>query len=112
MSSNPTVRPHGGSVAEVRATNTDASAERLPLDFNAMLSRIRAEFFEMPGLRLTEAQARRLWSLDRRTCEVLLAVLVDAKLLAWQPDGRVMKAEGEDATSYQGGSVMNKKRRK
>ena len=60
-----------------------------------MLSRVRAEFFEMPGLRLTEAQARRLWSLDRRTCEVLLAVLVDAKLLAWQPDGRVTKADGE-----------------
>jgi len=70
-----------------------ASPERLPFDFDAMLSSIRREFFEMPGLRLTEAQVRRLWSLDQHTCAVLLAVLVDAKLLTWRTDGRVMKAE-------------------
>jgi hypothetical protein len=30
--------------------------------------RIRAEYAEMPGLKLTAAQAQRLWGLDRQSC--------------------------------------------
>jgi hypothetical protein len=37
-----------------------------------LLVRIRGEFREMPGLRLTRAQARRLWHLDLHQCEALL----------------------------------------
>jgi len=37
-----------------------------------LLHRIRSEFLEMPGLRLTPAQAARLWALDRHTSERLL----------------------------------------
>ena len=36
---------------------------------------------EMPGLRLTPAQAQRLWGLDRESCQVLLGALVDDKFL-------------------------------
>ena len=45
------------------------------------LARIKAEYLEMPGLRLTPAQAQRLWGLDSCTCEGVLAALVDAKFL-------------------------------
>ena len=45
------------------------------------IARIRAEYLESPGLRLTSAQARRLWGLDPPTCEALLRTLVDAKFL-------------------------------
>jgi hypothetical protein len=33
-----------------------------------ILRRIRAEFLEMPGMRLTFSQAKRLWGLDEQTC--------------------------------------------
>src|SRR4051794_10010214 len=37
-----------------------------------VLRRVQGEFLEMPGLRLTDAQARRLWGLDAASCESLL----------------------------------------
>jgi hypothetical protein len=46
-----------------------------------MLSRIRGEFLEMPGLRLTSAQAERLWGLESQTCLALLESLVEARFL-------------------------------
>jgi hypothetical protein len=44
-------------------------------------ARIRGEFLEMPGLRLTSAQAARLWALDRRTSEWILDGLTTAGFL-------------------------------
>ena len=38
--------------------------------------RIRAEFTEMPGLRLTLSQASRLFNLERSRCECVLGGLV------------------------------------
>ncbi len=52
-----------------------------------VLRRARAEYLEMPGLRLTRAQAQRLWGLDPRTCEQLLKVLTEARFLAQTRDG-------------------------
>jgi hypothetical protein len=52
-----------------------------------IVRRARAEYLEMPGLRLTSAQAQRLWGLDRRTCEELLATLTSAHFLARTRDG-------------------------
>lgn len=43
--------------------------------------RIWSEFLEMPGLRLTFAQACRLWAIDRATGETVLQDLVDAAVL-------------------------------
>ncbi len=36
-----------------------------------VLRRIQGEFIEMPGLRLTPAQAQRLWGLERAVCDEL-----------------------------------------
>jgi hypothetical protein len=38
----------------------------------ALIQRVRGEFREMPGLRLTFAQACRLWQLDPITCAAVL----------------------------------------
>lgn len=38
--------------------------------------RVRAEYNEMPGLRLTLAQAARFWQLDHKSCERALEDLV------------------------------------
>ena len=48
---------------------------------DSLMRRVRAEFLEMPGLALTLAQAQRLWSMDRRTCEELLTALTDSRFL-------------------------------
>ena len=53
-----------------------------------LLRRIRGEFLEMPGLRLTCEQAQRLWALDPPTCAGLLQTLVEARFLQRGADGR------------------------
>lgn len=58
-----------------------------------VLRRVQGEFLEMPGLRLTQAQARRLWGLDAASCEALLGALVDAKFLFRTRDGAFMRVE-------------------
>jgi hypothetical protein len=50
--------------------------------------RVRGEYREMPGLRLTLQQACRLWQLDSCVCEQLLATLTDARYLYRTSDGR------------------------
>ena len=40
-----------------------------------VLQRIQGEYVEMPGLRLTAAQAQRLWGLERDVCDALLGAL-------------------------------------
>jgi hypothetical protein len=54
---------------------------------DSVVRRARAEYLEMPGLRLTSAQAQRLWGLDPRTCDELLAELLSAHFLARTRDG-------------------------
>jgi len=58
-----------------------------------VLRRVQGEFLEMPGLRLSEPQARRLWGLDAEQCAALLGALVDAKFLFRTRDGAFMRAE-------------------
>ena len=58
-----------------------------------VLRRVQGEFLEMPGLRLTEAQARRLWNLDQASCAALLGALVDAKFLFKTRDGAFMRVD-------------------
>jgi len=52
-----------------------------------VVERIRGEFREMPGLTLTSAQARRLWSLDESTCNSALDQLVATGFLSRKGDG-------------------------
>jgi hypothetical protein len=59
-----------------------------------VVRRIRGEFLEMPGLRLTPEQARRLWRLDETACEAVLGALVDARFLARTRDGAFVRQDG------------------
>jgi hypothetical protein len=58
-----------------------------------VLRRVQGEYIEMPGLRLTSAQAQRLWGLDRVACDALLGALVDAKFLFRTRDGAFVRTE-------------------
>jgi hypothetical protein len=53
----------------------------------SLIVRIRGEYREMPGLRLTLAQACRLWQVDVATCETLLEQLVREAFLHRTDDG-------------------------
>jgi hypothetical protein len=59
-----------------------------------VVRRVRGEFLEMPGLRLTSQQARRLWRLDETACEAVLGALVDARFLLKTRDGAFVRQEG------------------
>ena len=61
------------------------------MDTQVILERVRGEFNEMPGLRLTPEQAARLWGLEPRTCREVLAQLVSASFLRWSA-GFVVRA--------------------
>jgi hypothetical protein len=52
-----------------------------------LLVRIRAEYLEMPGLRLTLEQVRRLCGIEQALCRTLLDALVDEKFLCVKSDG-------------------------
>ena len=58
-----------------------------------VLRRVQCEFLEMPGLRLTGPQARRLWGLEAAACDALLGALVDANFLFKTRDGAFMRVE-------------------
>ena len=56
--------------------------EPIPSDrFAEAVRRAQAEFREMPGLKLTEAQAARLLSFDSALCRAVLTALVDQHFL-------------------------------
>jgi hypothetical protein len=57
-----------------------------------LLHRVRGEFLEMPGLRLTTAQAARLWAVDRQTSERILDGLTMAGFLFRDREGAYLRA--------------------
>jgi hypothetical protein len=54
---------------------------------DALIARIQGEYGEMPGLRLSLAQACRLWQVDVPTCTLLLEQLVRDAFLLRTHDG-------------------------
>jgi hypothetical protein len=56
-----------------------------------LLCRIRGEYLEMPGLRLTRAQAQRLWGLEEQVCAMLLESLTADKFLCRKDDGMYVR---------------------
>jgi len=62
--------------------------------YEQALNRIRAEFREMPGMRLTPAQAERLLGLGGPICQLVLADLVRAGFLAVGADGTFARSTG------------------
>jgi hypothetical protein len=59
--------------------------------FAQLLRRIQNEYREMPGLKLTEAQARRLWDLDVSTCSVVLTTLLQRRFLKRTASGTYVR---------------------
>ena len=64
------------------------------------LVRMRAEYVEMPGLRLTPAQAERLCGVDRLTCEMVLHALAAARFLRRARDGSYVRFDVGTAAAF------------
>ena len=73
---------------ERSSTTQTRPASGIPI----LLTRIQREYREMPGLRLTQAQAQRLWDLDRTTCRAVLATLTERGFLKRTPAGTYIRA--------------------
>ena len=54
---------------------------------------IEAEFDEMPGMRLTTPQVRRLWNLSEEDCAQALEYLCEAGGLVRDGSGRYLRRE-------------------
>ena len=66
------------------------------------IERLRAEFLEMPGLRLNVNQVQRLCGVDETMCQDVLDALVDVKFLRRNHDGTYARlAEGHHSNPAQ-----------
>jgi len=52
-----------------------------------VLNRLRAEYLEMPGLRLKPEQVQRLCGIERTMCKLALDSLLESKFLCVKSDG-------------------------
>jgi hypothetical protein len=52
-----------------------------------VISHLRAEYLEMPGLRLKAKQVQHLCGIEQTMCQLVLDSLVDEKFLAATSDG-------------------------
>ena len=60
-----------------------------------LIRRVKSEFIEMPGLRLTLLQAKRLWALPHEDCERVLQALVERRFLILGTDGKFSRLSEE-----------------
>jgi hypothetical protein len=83
------------SGAGVRASDTHQPCTVMLFktsDDKRLLARVRGEYRELPGMRLTIEQAMRLWSLDRQACTGIFDSLVASHDLEIDGTGRYRKA--------------------
>ena len=66
-----------------------------------LLIHVMGEFEAMPSLRLTLAQAMRLWGLDRPVCEAVLHTLVEVEFLERDCWGQFVKTEPDPLSNIE-----------
>ena len=63
--------------------------------FQQIVTRIRAEYRDMPGLHLTSAQVQRLCGIESQICQTALDSLLGAHFLRRSADGRYMRLSND-----------------
>jgi predicted transcriptional regulator of viral defense system len=71
----------------------------LPTPPTQLLARIRSEYLEMPGMRLTLMQARRLWGIDILMCSGALSALEATGFLTRTREGAYVLSTAERRTA-------------
>jgi hypothetical protein len=80
-------RPACGALLALRAN----AIMRAQLELDPVVARIRNEFLEMPGLRLSLPQAMRLWGLGREECVRVIETLVKTSFLQKTRRGEIVR---------------------
>lgn len=62
------------------------------MNVSPLVDRVRGEFNEMPGLRLTLPQAARLLGIEPAACRAVIDVLVESAFLRKTQDGTIVRA--------------------
>ena len=57
-----------------------------------VVNHLRAEYLEMPGLRLKPEQVQRLCGIERTMCQQVLDSLLESNFLCLKPDGAYARA--------------------
>ena len=83
-------KPSAPIVAPMDGTEREGS-----MDVETLVHRVCAEFIEMPGLRLTFAQAVRLWGLTPAVCRRVVDELIAVGFLRQTPTGMLVRADCE-----------------
>jgi hypothetical protein len=65
---------------------------------HTLLTRIRAEYLEMPGLRLTLEQAQRLCGVEQALCKAVFHALVDEQFLCVKSNGAFARLSDGDVS--------------
>lgn len=86
--SNTSLVP-GGTPRQMALAAVQENVMELP----ALVARVRAEFLEMPGLRLSFEEATRLWGMDAAVCRTVVESLVQASFLRRAHDGTFLRAQ-------------------
>jgi ribose/xylose/arabinose/galactoside ABC-type transport system permease subunit len=76
----------------MHAETSESPAGEMSID--TLITRVRSEYIELPGLQLTPGQAQRLWALERAQCDTILAALVEAAFLRRTRHGSYVRATG------------------
>ena len=66
----------------------------------AACARIQTEYIEMPDLKLTVAQVRRLCGLRAEICEAAIRVLVESGFLRQTPGGSLLRRSHSAASRF------------
>lgn len=74
-------------------THHDGQSAGQPSSYRVAFDRIRAEYLEMPGMRLSPQQVQRLTGVDLSVCATVLDDLVRARLLQRACDGTYLRAQ-------------------
>jgi hypothetical protein len=67
-------------------------AERTTKSIRDVVLRVQGEYRDMPGLKLTEAQAQRLLGIDCEMCAAVLSTLIERRFLRRTANGLYVRA--------------------
>lgn len=65
------------------------------MDTDALVTRIKSEFNESPGMCLTLRQGARLWGIAPEDCAKLVDRLVAEQFLRWTRNGELVRVEAD-----------------
>lgn len=76
-----------------------------------LVQRLRAEYIEMPGMKLTIEQVRRLCGIEETICRTVLESLVQTRFLFLRADGTYVRVtEGSPAQSRPAKATLERSR--